>query len=108
MLPFAGSTPNIAAKLDLGVHIPMFHSNGRSRPFIPSVVCIWDDNCDLLALKKSILKEADYKIGLTDNWVVWNLAEKRLDRPLTRIRKQTIDPQVHGKGAQQDSGKREA
>src|SRR4029077_10643416 len=73
LLPFAGSTSNIAAKLDLGVHIPMFLSNDRSKLFVPRATYIWDDNCAALELKKSILKKADYKIGLTYNRVVWNM-----------------------------------
>jgi hypothetical protein len=92
-LPFAGNPWNIAPKSTPGVHIPMSDIHGRPKPYVPRVLHICSDNFDALELKKSILKDADYKIVLASDGVAWNMAERQLDRPSARRRKQIIAPQ---------------
>jgi hypothetical protein len=48
-------------EMTLGVHIAMSHTDGRSKPFGPSVLCI-DDKFDVLELERSIRKRS----GLRD------------------------------------------
>ena len=81
--------------------------NQRPKLFVPKVVLIWDDNFDSLELKKSMLKEADYKIGLAANGAAWKMAKKRLVLPAVCRRKQTIDPKSHCKCAPEASRMRE-
>ena len=81
----------------------MSHTNHRPKVFVPRVAWIWDDNSDSQQRKKSMLKEADCKIGLSASWRVWNMAESRLDRPFSRERKQAIDLLTHCKCAQEVS-----
>ena len=85
----------------------MLHDNGRSKPFVPGIALVWDDNFDSLELKKSIIKEADYKIELAANGAAWKMAERHLVLPAERGRKQAIDQQTHCKRALEASRMRE-
>ena len=56
----------------------MSQTNGRSKLFGSGVLCIIDDNFDLLEVNKSVFKEPDYKILPASTGALLNMARGTL------------------------------
>ena len=84
----------------------MFHANGRSKRFVSRVLGACVDNCDLLELRKSTPKIADYKV-LRGQKVGRNMGEACLDGPAARRKSQIIDLLSHCKCALEGSTMRD-
>ena len=59
------------------------------------VLCIIGDHFDVMELKKSILKTAEYEILLSSTRAALDMAERHFDGPAARRARQIIDPQTH-------------